>query len=140
MKQEKSCGAVIYRFHHKALQVLVQHMQQGHFSLPKGHVEPGETERQTARREILEETGIEVILHRDFRHVVSYSPQPQVMKDVVFFIARYHRGQTTPQLSEVQALEWLDLDSAIERVTYPTDKEVLRHATRYLSEKYPNSL
>ena len=57
MKQEKSCGAVVYAETGRGRLYLVEKMLHGHFGLPKGHVEPGENERQTAEREILEETG-----------------------------------------------------------------------------------
>ena len=55
MIYEKSCGAVVYAFHHHKPLVLVEYMALGHVSLPKGHMEEGETEEQTAAREILEE-------------------------------------------------------------------------------------
>lgn len=135
MKYEKSCGAVVYRWHQNTLEFMILHMQRGHFSLPKGHVEPGESERQTARREILEETGAHVVLHFRFRHVVTYSPFPHVTKDVVFFLARYRYGTIVPQLEEVQAIHWLPVDEAIAHVSYPTDQHVLRLAAEFLTSK-----
>ena len=57
MKKEKSCGAVVFRREKDGLVFLVETMTLGHISLPKGHVEDGETEEETARREIREETG-----------------------------------------------------------------------------------
>lgn len=58
MKEEKSCGAVLLRWECNELEVLlVRHRNGSHWSFPKGHVEAGEQERQTALREIREETG-----------------------------------------------------------------------------------
>jgi 8-oxo-dGTP pyrophosphatase MutT (NUDIX family) len=55
--QEQSFGAVVYRRRKgRVLFLLLKHNSGNHWSLAKGHAEPGETEEQTARREILEET------------------------------------------------------------------------------------
>ena len=60
MRYEKSCGAVIFRKDENWNVLLIRHAKGRHISFPKGHVEPGETESQTAEREILEETGLRV--------------------------------------------------------------------------------
>ena len=53
MNFEKSCGAIVYRkFHGNTELLLIKHANGGHWSFPKGHVEAGETELQTAEREI----------------------------------------------------------------------------------------
>lgn len=86
MKEEKSCGAVLLRRESKGLEVLlVRHRNGSHWSFPKGHVEQGEQERQTALREIREETGLEARLLPEFRTQVAYSPKPGVWKQVVYF-------------------------------------------------------
>ena len=56
MKYEKSCGAVIF----DGDKVLVIQQVKGHWGFPKGHVENGETEIETALREIKEETNLDV--------------------------------------------------------------------------------
>ena len=60
MKYEKSCGALCFAPGPGPTRVLmVKHVAGGHWAFPKGHVEKGETEEQTAVREVLEETGID---------------------------------------------------------------------------------
>ncbi|NLG24694.1 MAG: NUDIX domain-containing protein, partial [Clostridiales bacterium] len=54
MGYEKSCGAVVWRRAARGREVLVIRQRAGHWGFPKGHVKPGETERQTALREIRE--------------------------------------------------------------------------------------
>lgn len=76
MLHEKSCGAIVYRKSHGNTEILlIKHVNSGHWSFPKGHVEGNETELETAQREIKEETGIDVILDPTFRETVSYSPK-----------------------------------------------------------------
>ena len=135
MKMEKSCGAVVYRLENGCPLYLIERMALGHTSIPKGHVEGNETEEETALREIREETNLSVQLDTGFRHLVSYSPQPGVMKDVVFFVARALEGEMINQECEVSALEWMPLDAAIAAVTYVTDKETLRLADAYITRE-----
>ena len=57
MEHEKSCGAVIFRVGN-ATKYLLLHYEAGHWDFVKGHSEKGESEEETVRREILEETGL----------------------------------------------------------------------------------
>jgi 8-oxo-dGTP pyrophosphatase MutT (NUDIX family) len=89
MLHEKSCGAIVYRKYHGNTEILlIKHINSGHWSFPKGHVEGDETEEETAKREIFEETGIEVNLDTTFREIVSYSPRKDTQKIVVYFIGK----------------------------------------------------
>ena len=135
-KHEKSCGAVVYRLRNNQLFFLVEHMIQGHTSIPKGHVEGKETEAETALREIREETNLEVKLDTVFRHEIYYSPYEGIEKQVIFFIAEAATENMKNQESEVTSLEWLPYEAAIDAVTYDTDKETLAHAAAYLGMKY----
>ena len=138
MRYEKSCGAVVYRIHHGELHFLVEHMALGHTSIPKGHMEEGETEEETALREIKEETNLDVRLDTVFRHDISYSPAPGVQKLVIFFAAEALAGEMINQESEVAALTWMPWKQAVYAMTYEDDKEVLKHAAVYLSIKLSN--
>lgn len=135
MKYEKSCGAMVYRMSGGTPRILVEFMRKGHTSLPKGHVEPGETERETALREIREETGLRVRLDTGFRHVIRYSPKENVSKDVVFFVAEAEAGEVAVQESEVLRAEFLPQAEAEAAMTYDSDREVIRAACAYLREQ-----
>ena len=132
MKNEKSCGAVVYRTVNGELQFLVEHMVQGHTSLPKGHVEENETEAETALREIREETNLEVTLDTNFKHTITFSPREGVLKDVTFFVAKAKDGELVNQESEVASLEWLPYREAVAAMTYDDDRGTLVKAKKYL--------
>lgn len=133
MSKEKSCGALVYRRLGTTLQLLlIKHKQGGHWSFPKGHVEPGETEVQTALREVKEETGLCIELQKNFRRQVTYSPRPGISKDVVYFLGFAQDSRTVRQVEEISELRWVDLENAQEYLTYENDRSLLDSAKRYL--------
>ena len=135
MKKEKSCGAVVYRQGETGVEVLIiKHKNGGHWAFPKGHVEKKETEPETALREIKEETGLKVELDTGFREMVTYSPKPNVMKDVIYFAAKAKKDSARPQPEEVLELRWEPPQEALALVTYATDREVLQVFLRYLAQ------
>lgn len=132
MKMEKSCGAIICREEEQPRVLLIRHRNGGHWGFPKGHVEDGETEEETACREIYEETGLKAKLDTGFRRIVTYSPKPQVMKDVIYFAATPDGGRLKRQEAEVEDIRWATLGEALELVTFETDKQVLRSFIGYI--------
>lgn len=97
------------------------------WSLPKGKVDPGETEPVAAVREILEETGQRSALGRRLAKV-SY-PIPVGTKVVRYWAARALGGDFVPN-KEVDQLLWLPMAEAAKRLTYPHDRKVLRRFAR----------
>lgn len=120
MKYEKSCGAIIFNNN----KVLIIQQAAGHWGFPKGHVEEGETEIETAIREIKEETNLDIEICENYRYVEHYSPKENVEKDVVFFAAKLVGGTIKNQEEEVQKIEWLSYKEAFERLTYDNSKEL----------------
>lgn len=136
MKKEKSCGAVIYRKQKGELEILlIQHKNGGHWAFPKGHVEKKETEEETALREIREETGLKVKLDTGFRASVTYSPKPDVMKDVIYFAAKADSDKVKAQQEEVLDIRWEAPEKAVELVTFANDREILKDFLEYRREK-----
>ena len=133
MRTEKSCGAVVFRNKNNNIQVLlIRHLNGGHWAFPKGHVEKGETEEQTALREILEETGLAVELDNRYRQVVSYSPKKDVVKDVVYFVATASSdAATVAQEEEISQIVWVDMHNAADYVSFDNDKKVLLGAIEH---------
>lgn len=135
MLHEKSCGAIVYRkFHGNTEILLIKHINSGHWSFPKGHVEPGETETETAQREIKEETSIDVIIDPTFRETVSYSPKKDTMKVVVYFLAKAKNVDFIPQEDEIAEIRWVDIAYAANILSYENDKTIVSKARNAIKE------
>lgn len=133
---EKSCGAVVWRDDGGKTLFLILHYSIGHHDFPKGHVEKGESEEETARREILEETGIrELEFDPAFRQTIGYSfrrASQMVKKEVVFFLAKTDEKEV--KLSDEHVgFEWLPFDGALSRLTYENGRNLLRKAEKSIS-------
>jgi 8-oxo-dGTP pyrophosphatase MutT (NUDIX family) len=130
-----SCGAVIYRkVGGKILFLLLKHTNGNHWSLAKGHTEPGESEIQTAVREIDEETGLRVKFKPGFREAIRYSPSPSIEKTVVFFLAKARGKKLRLQKSEISNGIWVELDDALRLINHKDTAEVVRRAYGFLAE------
>lgn len=121
MIYEKSCGAVIYDSEYNVL--IVKH-NAGHWDFPKGHVEPGETEEETAIREVKEETNVDIEIIPGYRYETHYSPKEGYEKTVVFFLARYKGSDTQRQECEIAEIDWFDHEDALEVITYDNAREL----------------
>ena len=130
---EKSCGALVFFRAPEEIKVLLVKNKNGkYWSFPKGHVELGENERQTATREILEETGLDVRLHPGFRETSDYCPFGKVRKRVVFFLAEAFTDEVHKQESEIDYYIWVSFEQAREMCCYENDLRVIDKAERYL--------
>ncbi len=134
MNSEKACGAVIFRKESGVLKFLVvQEKSGGHWGFPKGHVDPGETEQETAAREIYEETGLKVRFLDGFRTTVQYSPKPNTIKDVVYFLAGSPHNSVKCEAAEIEDFRWVGLGEALELLTFENSKAVLQEADHFLA-------
>lgn len=136
MFHEKSCGAIVFRRFHGNIQILlIKHINSGHWSFPKGHIENNETEIETAVREIKEETGIDVNIDPTFRETVSYFPKKDTQKVVVYFIAQAKNFQYKPQEDEISEIRWVDIGYAKQILTYENDKTIVNRATKAIKSR-----
>lgn len=127
MKKEKSCGILVFDDD----KVLVVFHNLGHYGFPKGHVEKGETEEETAVREVKEETNCDARIIPGFREVITYSPKPNVMKDVVFFIGEPLTKDLKPQEEETSDVFFIKASDALKMITHKDERELLEKAIEY---------
>lgn len=100
------------------------------WGLPKGAVSSGETSEQAALREVQEETGLdaEIIGTLDTIEYFFRAGDTLIQKRVDFYLMRYTGGTMTPQLSEVDDVEWVPLAEAIVRASFESEKKLLSSA------------
>lgn len=142
MKYEKSCGAVIYRNNGGIEYLLIENKKgdaPGHWGFPKGHMDQGETEHETALREITEETGLRVSLIGSFRYIERYCPKDDITKDAVYFLAEASNHDVTIQQSEIANYVWTSYSDAQSRLTYDADRTLLTYANMYRQAYIENS-
>lgn len=138
MNYEYCCGAVVFTpvdgVPHYLL-VRAKNQPEGCHGFPKGHMEPGETEEQTALREIFEETGIRVRLVEGFRVVTEYDlpTPPDTRKRVTFFLAEYENQQPSFQKSELAGFSLAPFEEALALTEYADSKQILTDAHRFLA-------
>lgn len=134
---EKSCGAVILYKEKGAEEasILLVKNQKGRFwSFPKGHVELWENEKETAVREIKEETDLDVEILDNFREISDYCPFGKIRKRVVFFLAAAKSNRVKIQESEIESYTWVKLSEAKKVCTYDNDLRVIDKAREYYED------
>ena len=104
---EKSCGVLPYRILDGVRKYLIvfQHHSQC-WSLPKGHMEAGETEADTALRELREETGLTAQLDLSRCATIEYPISPLARKQVVFFSGQVD-GEPVVCDREIESFRWV---------------------------------
>jgi 8-oxo-dGTP pyrophosphatase MutT (NUDIX family) len=135
--QELSAGGVVVRGDEVVVIVPTRRAADGSrvLALPKGHVDPGETAVQAARREVREETGIEA----EPRHELGSSRYwyrrggRTIAKEVTFFLFEYAGGSTDDHDDEVEDARWLSLADAERELTYVAEREMVTLARTYLA-------
>ena len=134
---EKSCGAIVFRDaltedgEKQRYVLMIKHSQASNHSFPKGHVEVGESEIETAIREVFEETAVTIEINSGFRHPVYYRPRPGAKKEVVYFLALTNQTETRPADGETVLAEWIEVERAPKLLAHENDRRVLAHAMSY---------
>lgn len=132
---EKSCGAVVFTRRGGEILYLIVQEASGAYSFPKGHVEDGETETQTAAREILEETGLRPVFLPGFRETDGYdlSEKPGTHKQVVYFLCEYGGEMPVPRQGEIRKILLLPFEEAMQVFQHEGTRRVLAAARAFLS-------
>ncbi|KKU92236.1 MAG: AP4A hydrolase [Microgenomates group bacterium GW2011_GWA1_48_10] len=135
MKQALSAGGVAYKQDPTGIVWLLIKPRPSidfpkeRYQLPKGLIEEGEGVAEAALREVKEETGIMATIKQkvsESKYIYTYEGE-RVFKIVSYFLMEYVSGQPTEN-SEVEKVMWLSYPEAYERLTYSSDKQILKKA------------
>lgn len=125
---QKSCGVIPYRINGNIPEFLLLFQRFSEtWSFPKGHIEIGETDTQTALRELKEESGLQAELLPDRKAIVEYSISPLIRKQVVLFLGRV-QGDPLLQEQEILQYRWVtknQLPQFLPKDTYQTVKQLI---------------
>lgn len=144
MTREFSAGGIV--FNDKGQVLLVQTKsfrsfeQNGHalyWGFPKGHVETGQTMKEAALREVLEEGGVKAeIIDKvgDSKYIYTRDGE-KIFKVVTIFLMRYISGDHKDHDWEVSEASWFNPEEALEKLTFPMDREHLKKALKIYDRK-----
>ena len=146
MPFEKSAGAVIFRKDGGKFFYLLLHYPSttkgtkgDYWDLPKGHIEKGEKELETVKREVKEETSLtDLKFVEDFKEWIKYffrHREKTIFKIVTFYLAETKTKEVEVS-SEHIGFEWLPYEESLEQLTFKNAKEILNKAHKYLREKH----
>lgn len=96
-------------------------------------MEKGETEKETAKREVLEETGLSITILDEFRAETEYKLADNILKKVVYFIGMTSENSVSIQQEEIENYRWQSFEEMLDLLTFETDKKILMKAENFLS-------
>ena len=139
-KQQVSSGGVAFRKVGAQIEVaLISVGEKTRWQLPKGLVNKGETPEVTAVREVHEEAGIqtEIVAFLDKIEYWYFSKGEKTRvrfhKFVHFYLLRYLSGDVQDHDQEVNEARWVEIDQAIEMLSFEDEKKLVRKAKEFLS-------
>lgn len=123
LKKEKSCGCIIIK---NGKVLLVYEKNRNFWGFPKGHLENGETEIETALREVKEEVGLDVDIDVEKRYTLNYIIRNEIDKTTVLYIAKPKNEKLVVQENEIENVKWCDFKEALNTLTFDNWKELFR--------------
>jgi 8-oxo-dGTP pyrophosphatase MutT (NUDIX family) len=104
------------------------------WTIPKGHVEPGERTIDAAVREVLEETGLVAAVEEPLGDITYWFARgtDRVLKRVRFWLMRHRGGRFADRDAEMDAVRWFTLGAAEAQAAYPNEQVLVARARALL--------
>lgn len=121
--QVQAAGGIVLRREQPPRLAVVRLRKRDEWVLPKGKLDPGETPRAAAKREVLEETGHNVTM-REFLGTLVYESNGRA-KVVHYWSMEAGNEQVRELMSDIRAVDWLPLSAAVERLSRTHERAFL---------------
>ena len=137
MRKEESFGIIPLRKKDGLWEVFLIQLKHGRYwGFPKGHPEEGETPKETALRELKEETNLDVVRYLHGAHLNEQYQftleRRRIFKRVQYYVAEVS-GEVILQQKEVQKGIWVPFPHSIDKVTHPEGKSILLEVEKILA-------
>jgi 8-oxo-dGTP pyrophosphatase MutT (NUDIX family) len=135
MPAEFSCGGVVLDGRRVLLVRVLSLKNKRVWTFPKGHIEPLESARQAALREVLEETGYRCRILRPLMRVRYCFTMGRtfVRKAVQWYLMSWVARMGKPDGAEIEDVRWVSLEKAADMVVYPSDKKLIQMVRSIIS-------
>ena len=137
MKREFSAGGIVINSQGQVL--LTKHSQNHIWGFPKGLIDPGQTGKEAAVREVKEEGGVEAeILEKggESKYIYTFN-NIKIFKIVSYFLMKYSSGSPKDHDWEMEDAGWFETEEALKTLSFSKDKELLKKAlemVKYLKQ------
>lgn len=121
--REPTAGGVVWRRNLKGgIEILLIQDAKDRWTIPKGHIEAGETAKETAEREIREETGLQKMVMQNWLGKINFRYRRQqslvLMTTEIFLVAA--QGDTDELQPEewMRGIKWFPASEAVDKIEY----------------------
>lgn len=125
MVKEYSCGAILFCYDENVRKYVLVQEASGSYGFPKGHKENDETDIETAKREIFEETGIVPEFIPNMKRTIRYKLMNDSEKEVTFFVAKYKNQEFNSTDKTILAIKKFDYKAAKSVLKFNELKNIL---------------
>ena len=131
LKREFSAGGVCFKKEDSKIFIVIYKPEgRNAWQLPKGWIDKGESSQEAAIREVKEEGGVEgkIIQKIDTIKYFFNWQDEKIFKTVTFYLMEYVKGRPEDHTWEAETAEWIEIDEAVERLTFKDEKEIVKKA------------
>jgi 8-oxo-dGTP pyrophosphatase MutT (NUDIX family) len=140
ISKEATAGGIVYRRNKKGeLEFLLTQDAKDRWTIPKGHIEPGETTRETAQREIEEETGLKEMRVMDHLGKVSFryrrGSSLVLMTMHVFLVEALGDTDSLKKEEWMNSIGWFNAGNTLDKIEYEAIEKLILLGMKTIRQK-----